>query len=474
MSDVALVLAWLLVWAFGGAMLALLSGNRREYPDGELPWRVGTGFLVGAFVITVWMRLIGHVGLSLSAIAVGLPVALATLAAAGLSSRVRPPSGALRALAGALLGTGIDRASRILWRLLIVWLAFRFAVLLAEVVWRPLFPWDAWTQWATKAHVWFATGALVPFVPGPLWLHSTGQEYFDAAPHYPATVPLWQVWSSLAMNQWDDSHMNLPWWLVGIAIVLLLYGFFRGQRFQQLPALAAAWIVTSLPILNTHIALAGYADLPLAAYLTTAALAGYRWLGNRSRHDAAVALLCTLALPTLKNPGIIWAALLVLGLIVGLDPRRGLRVSLGLLGAVLIGLVVLSRSEPVILGYRLHLQFDFPWRGILDAYFNFANWHLLFFAAPVILVAAHARLFSTAMAPLTIIVLSGFLFLLFGFAFTNVRLWVEDQTTVNRATLHIAPLLSVWLILLLKNVLDEARNSHPGVASRPGSPAEVD
>ena len=31
----------------------------------------------------------------------------------------------------------------------------------------------------------------------------------------------------------------------------------------------------------------------------------------------------------------------------------------------------------------------------------------------------------------------GLLFLLFGFAFTNAAAWVEDQSTVNRATLHL-------------------------------------
>ena len=42
------------------------------------------------------------------------------------------------------------------------------------------------------------------------------------------------------------------------------------------------------------------------------------------------------------------------------------------------------------------------------------------------------------------------MFLFFGFAFTNARVWVEDQSTVNRATLHLAPLLVVWMLLAFR------------------------
>jgi hypothetical protein len=47
-------------------------------------------------------------------------------------------------------------------------------------------------------------------------------------------------------------------------------------------------------------------------------------------------------------------------------------------------------------------------------------------------------------------VAAGVAFLLFGFAFTNARLWVEDQSTVNRATLHLAPLIVVWMVMAFR------------------------
>ncbi|HET9045700.1 MAG TPA: hypothetical protein VFO33_01985, partial [Casimicrobiaceae bacterium] len=51
------------------------------------------------------------------------------------------------------------------------------------------------------------------------------------------------------------------------------------------------------------------------------------------------------------------------------------------------------------------------------------------------------------LAPLTLTIAMGLGFLAFGFGFTNAALWVEDQSTVNRATLHLAPLLVAWMAL---------------------------
>ncbi len=60
-------------------------------------------------------------------------------------------------------------------------------------------------------------------------------------------------------------------------------------------------------------------------------------------------------------------------------------------------------------------------------------------------------LFATDAAPLTVTLGLGLLFLLFGFSFTNASTWVDDQSTVNRATLHLAPLIVVWMLLVFRD-----------------------
>jgi hypothetical protein len=158
------------------------------------------------------------------------------------------------------------------------------------------------------------------------------------------------------------------------------------------------------------------------------------------------------------------------GLVVALLPRIGLRVVLiGWVAAIALAFV-LGRYEPAIFGYRMHFQLDIPWRGLGEAYFSFDNWHLLFWVLPVIVVAARRFLFSRELAPLTVVVGSGALFLLLGFSITSAAVWVEDQSTVNRATLHLAPLLAAWLVLLVHHALAAtapAPSPQPAVAAEP-------
>ena len=59
------------------------------------------------------------------------------------------------------------------------------------------------------------------------------------------------------------------------------------------------------------------------------------------------------------------------------------------------------------------------------------------------------------------IVLGGLLFLFFVFGFTNASVWISDQTTVNRATLHLAPLIAVFLVLAFQAFARRWRAAHP-------------
>ena len=90
-----------------------------------------------------------------------------------------------------------------------------------------------------------------------------------------------QVWTNLALGRWDDSLMNIPWWLLAVAFMFVVYAALRHAGYQALGALLGTWMVSSLPLANVHVALAGYADLPMAAYYTSAAIALPRWARHR-------------------------------------------------------------------------------------------------------------------------------------------------------------------------------------------------
>ncbi|MBL0292357.1 MAG: hypothetical protein IPQ15_17425 [Betaproteobacteria bacterium] len=461
MIDILLLLlGHALVWGLGVALLLCLPG-RKPAPatdaagglraPGEIAWTLGAGWFAGAFVLTLAMRGVDAAGVPFSRLSIAGPLlALSILFAVLALRRARggrgfPAVGDAAAPSSAALPPGWQRW---LWYALLAWLVLRFGLLLAESALRPLYAWDSWMQWATKARVWFALKTMAPFAPFETWLTGNGATYIDAAPHYPATIPLWQVWSALLIDRWDDSLTNFAWWATAVALSCVVYGHLRGTGASPLPALVAAWFVGSLPILDTHVALAGYADLPIAGYLTLAVLAALRWTRERNLRDLVLFALLLIALPTLKNPGKVWALLLLLTLLVALAPRQGLRVAGIAAGLGVLAVLVLAQTRPTILGYQLHLRGTFPGRGLLDAYFVYANWHLLALAVVAVALVGYRSLLRPGIAPITVTLAIGMGFLFFGFTFTNAYAWVEDQSTVNRATLHLAPLLVVWVMLV--------------------------
>ena len=464
MDFVALLAAALLPLLLGIALLLLLRAAATELAaPGEIAWITGAGYLAGAFVLTLWMRGLSLVGIKFGVVVIALPLAIVTVAC-GLLAWRRYGSALAQAWrqAGRALIAGPDDARvRAIWWLLLAWLAVRFALLAIEITTRPLYPWDAWTQWATKARVWYELGYLAPFARFYAWLYANGAAYFDAAPEYPPTMPLLQVWNCLWLGRWDDTLMNWPWWQIGVALTFAVYGGLRSLGVAALTALVGAFLVASLPLANVHVALAGYADLPLAACYTVAALALLRWAQSRDLRDAAVAVLFAVACTQIKIPGWFWAATLVPGFAVVLLPRYGVRVAVAGFAIVAFALVALARIKFTVFAYQVKLDFEPAWGDLGASYFLLGNWHLLWYGAIAVALLAGRQLLSRALAPLTMIVLGGLLFLFFVFGFTNASYYVSDQSTVNRATLHLAPLIVVFMVLAWQAFAQRWIAAHP-------------
>ena len=106
-------------------------------------------------------------------------------------------------------------------------------------------------------------------------------------------------------------------------------------------------------------------------------------------------LLFAAACTTIKTPGIVWALTLVPGIVVALLPRRGPQVVAAALAAALLALAVLAQTHPMVLGYRLHLDFAPAWQALVDSLFLLGNWNLLWYGA---IAAALARLAHSANA----------------------------------------------------------------------------
>ena len=476
MDSIALIAGLSLPWLAGiAALLALRDPRRPLQKPGEIAWIAGAGYLAGAIFLAMWMRILSKGGVRFGVLPIAVPLGLLTLALGYLAVRrhggaaiIDATGTALRAL---ISPPGLQGAIRIGWQVMLAWIALRYALLGLFVEWQPLYPWDAWIQWATKARVWYEHGQIVPFVRSEAWYAAGGSAWFDASPEYPPTVPLLQVWSCIVLGRWDDSLMNWPWWQFSVALTLAVYGALRSLDVPALGALVGAFLVATLPLANVHVALAGYADLPMAAYYTGTVLAFLRWSKTRDPRMAALALLLAVACTQVKVPGFVWALTLLPGVVVTLLPRQGLKIAAIGFGVALFALAVLAQTHPVIFNYRLHLDFDPAWRAIVETHFLLSNWNLLWYGALAAMLLAWRQLGSAALAPLVAIVAADALFLMVVFGFTNARDWVVEQTTINRATLHAAPLGAVFMVLAFRAFTARWTAAHPTAPSVTATPA---
>jgi hypothetical protein len=471
MDFLAIAFSLALPLALGAVVLLVLDWPHVKDQGGSAALRCGYGYIIGALLLTFWMRGLSAGGVRFSWMSISLPLlALTAALAVWAARRGRISMPGLRSALAELFAPPLARWQRVVWIALMVWLLVHFALMAGEVAWRPLYPWDAWVQWATKASVWYELGHLAPFVRADVWLAGANGAYFDASPNYPATVPLLQVWTCVALGRWDDSAMNWPWLAILAALVAALYGALRGEGVGPLLALFGAYLLASLPLVDVHVALAGYADLPMGAVYTLAAMAFYRWARRRDWRDAAITLLLAAACPLIKMPGWIWAATLLPGVVIVLFPRRGTRiVGIGFALAALV-LLALARTEPTIYGYRLHLDFAPAWAELVKSYYLMGNWNLLWYAVIALIAFGWRRLKEPRLLPLTMVTAAGLSFLFFVFAFTAAAVWMADLTTANRATLHIVPLL-VYLGVLTWHSLAHAPGAPSEAAASPAAEA---
>ena len=345
----------------------------------------------------------------------------------------------------------IRAAALILLGLLLVRLGSQFL----EVIWRPVFAWDAWYHWTYRARVFFEAGHSDVFGHVQPWLRGEGPAYATHFRHGPL-VSIIQLWPALALGQWHESLINLPWFLLGIAIALALYGQLRQAGVAALPALFAAYLLVSVPTFGLHATLAGYADLWMAAAVGLASMSLFLWMRDDRRRQIVPFLLALAAVPFLKQSGPIFAALFLPALLLGwLRPRYALVVVLAALaaGALVIltvglefsvpglGQVIISRDQLVI-PRSGELAFDPRWTFWAQRLFIDASWHLF---ALVMLVALAAGILQAtscrAHRALLVLHLGILAVLFFVFTATEQGIYLEDGSGFGRNFLPLLPSL---------------------------------
>ena len=452
MDSLGTVILALLLPVFCGVLFFNLVVPVQVAGRGALVW--GHGALLGLFAVTLMMRMVDAAGYGLDDYMIKGYVVRALVVLGVLNLLLR------RRLGGAPPASWTT-ASRVLFGVLLAMLLARVVVMGIEIYSRPLFPWDATMHWATKARVWFAEGAMVPFVDQVEWAYRYGEGVFtDRHPHYPPTIPLLQVWMSLALGAWNESLMNLPWLVCYVALGLLFYGHLRLADMTPATAMAFTYLLLSMPLLNIHVALAGYADLFLGATYGAALLFFFHWCQDRAPWKLVAMAIFLVLCPMLKNEGTVWAASLAPALIAMFLPRAEvlkffvLLALLGILGALVIP------GDMRIAGTTLaELMPSFDpegMTGLVKSVWLHDNWHLqgyLLLATAPVAFLLRERIMQAHLGFLLALGSSAAAFL-YLFLFTGYAGGAKDLSGVGRLCLHLAPGLMFMVAVFYRDLIE--------------------
>ncbi len=458
--------AWLLPLSTGAA--AYLAVSPRRVPG----WRAtaaGYGFVAGMLLVAGFASIVACSNTARANVSVGLCLLPVLIVAAAAAWRRRGDS--LVAAPGG--EAGLPLWQRALLAGLIASLVVRGAIAAREIWLRPLYPWDAWSAWAVKPKVWFLLGHYVPFVSMQEWLHSTqGNLYTDVAWHYPTALAWIELWFASAAGGWIEPLVNLPWLGLWVALLLAHYGQWRALGLSRAQALIFVYALGSLPLLSVHVALAGYADIWVAAAFGFGVLSWTRWLQHGERSQLFLALICAAALPWLKMEGWVWAACLLGAIGFGMlaaRRRRSVAIAAAILFLVLFpfgGLRFLCLHAGVMnadgtiampaIG-PLALILDLKWQpgalsSALETLFSQPNWHLLWWLTPAIVAWRWRELVARDWLYLpALLLLVCAMLLLILFLFTGASAWAQSYTAINRLVLQLVPAWMTLLALLLRD-----------------------
>ena len=452
-------LAWITPLLLGSGVIAVLSGRPRT--PAAYAQTFGCGFVLGALLCAVAVGALGRSDVS-RIVPVLAPILFAFGMAAWVWAMLRP-----RRIEAAIARDG--RALHPLLWILLLLLAVHAGLMADEILLRPMYPWDAWAAWLLKPKAWMLGGHLDRFVAFDEWL-ADGTGTLRTAPtwSYPEALGRLAIWFASAWGEWNASVVGALWFALWLALLVGVYGQLRALGLQRDRAVIAVYALGSLPLINVHVALAGYADLWIATLLAFACLAWMRGLESGERGQFVLAGLLALMLPLVKLEGGIWLLILGGAILYARMAPRVRRIALVLAPIIVVGIVAAYLLRwPLIAPALDRIGLSADTAVLLDhapavigaaaaGLFAQYNWHLFWFAVALTLVVRLPELRqSSSLRALGLFLLLGCAFLFALFVLTPAGKWAESYTAVNRLSLQIVPAMLVFAALLWREPVDE-------------------
>jgi len=485
-----LYLGLLLPWLGGSLWLAFADRRFNSTNPVNRFRQVGYGFFLGYVVL--FLAVLVSNSLTSDVSWPGLMMFLLIFTASGGYAvwQVRGLPHATAPAAQAITSTSLKLLVAVVLLLMAVHLLF----IGVEIFTRPVYPWDAWLVWVYRAKAWFMAGNMADIVSPTSWATATSVNTYPIHawqyPLFPSVIP---YWSALSLGRWSETLVNLPVLFAGSAIGMALYGQCREHGLSVAVSLIACYLLYSIPLFATHVALAGYADIWMAGYVGLGFIALIRGASLRDEpgrpgFHLVLGFLMVLFGAWVKNEGAVWflAALAMLVLVM-FRPRVPVLMIISAIGFGFLAFAfgITSVDIPIIgqLGMA-NGQLTIPFIGsfaveihdVRQVYWhNFiemGNWNLVWvmLAASLALGVKSRNVLSGYRARWATM---GFVLILmttqlFIFGFTNQGLWADTYTAINRLPLHFIPAVLFALIVIAHASLAEKNSINTTAGARSG------
>jgi hypothetical protein len=348
------------------------------------------------------------------------------------------------------------------WQLLawlFVFVHLYFIIIQNELL--PLTPWDAWVGWIAKAKIWVFHGLNESLVNKGDWLLNDAN-FTNPTAHYPDGLPLLYYVNS-GLFGWNESALNGIYPALFISILLSMYGNIKSNTNQALAWLAVILMV-SIPFINVHVTLAGYADIWVAGYLFVVLITANNFLDTKSIQTLILLVVYSLGLVMFKLESWIWLigvySILLFALMTTKSRVIGSIVFLisfiiwwfidGFGFQTPLGEVFIQPNlikVPLMGTYELN--FTNTSKAWLESLFLSYNWRLLWFSLPfIIFYSFKIKNKSRIILPATFLFYSC-LFLFILFYMTGASVWANDFTSSNRIVLHIVPIYIYYIVSVI-------------------------
>lgn len=445
----ALILVWMVPLLLGSGLYACVAGWPRQAHERLVT--AGLGWVVGVLACGTLLRLTSPASLdgALWRVApLGIVLGLAAWAIAWFS----------RPMARPRIWVDSKPAPWLLIAAVLLVLATRGWLLASDVLLHPTLPWDAWSAWQAKAKSWVLAGQAVPWVSFDEWIRNPQLDLrTGVAWNYPELVPWAMVWFASASG-WVEPLLNMAWVGLWLALLLAQFGQMRALDVDATRAWVAIWLLGTLPLLNVHAALGGYADLWLAVLLSQAVLSWLRWTCYQEPRQLVVALLLAAMLPLLKHEGALWA-ILIGAACVACSPRLTLgwlRFAIAIsVAALLVVLSVAMDAHWTELARRYIEAHEFDvarmvtaLRAVANGLWGQGNWNLLWFLLPAVLVINWpAWRASRSARSLFLFLVAALLLVTCVFTLSAAARHAQSQSAINRIILQLVPLAVALLVI---------------------------